>query len=323
MKCANIKIGKIHLLEVDNEHGLRIQLSPNGATLYAIYFHDKIMTLSPKLMSDLFKHSAYYGKTVGPICGRIKNGIITVNGQDYQLEKNEGENTLHSATDSLCNTIFSTKVMNSKDFCSILFTYIHKPKKGDVPGRIRYFISYAMSTLENTLLITHRAIPEKEMILSLTNHAYFSLGEESIRSLKFKVGASQIVEVNPVDMIPERYIPVPECLDFRKGAPLTKDITNPYLINSKTNGIDHYFHLDEIGSPIILESNHVRMEITSDYEGIQVYSDNYADGIEMHGTSQTTFRGVAIEPQDSPLNRRVYTKEHPYNHSSEYRFFEK
>lgn len=323
MKCENVKIDKIHLIKVDNENGLVVYFSAMGASIYAIIFNGVTMTLTPTSMKGFLANKSYYGKTIGPICGRVKNATIEIDGKEYVLEKNEGENMLHSGVGGLSNTVFNAKIMNTPNSFLIMFSHKRKKERKGLPTTVNYYVMYSLSKNENKIYVSHRVTNDNAMVLSLTNHSYFTLGEGSIHGLKVKIPASKVVEVNPVDMVPERYIDVPDCLDFRKGAPLTKDINNDYLMNSKTAGIDHFYLLDKKEEPVILEGHKFKLEITSNYQGLQVYTDNYADDVEMKDITARNFRGVALEPQDSPLERKTYHKGEIYDRYIEYNFIKK
>ena len=65
------------------------------------------------------------------------------------------------------------------------------------------------------------------------------------------------------------------------------------------------------------------MEIISDFDGAQIYSDNYADGIEVLNSEDKFHRAVAIEPEDNILNLKQINKGQIYHHQIEYRFYKK
>ena len=323
MKCENIKIEKTHLIQVDNGNGLRVLFSALGASIYAIFLDDKLMTLTPYYIKDFYKKSAYYGKTIGPIAGRIKDGLIDIDGTTYQLELNEENKALHGGDNGISNTIFNAKILNSGNGFAIMFSHKRKGSKKGIPGNVTYYVTYSMNNSENKIYVSHRVIVDKAMVLSLTNHAYFTLGETSIHGLKLKIPSSQIVNFDPHDLTPMEQMSIPECMDFRKIAPITKDINNDFLMKSKTKGIDHYFVLDNNEDPLILEGKHVRLEIKTNYQGYQLYTDNYADGIKMKDITCPDYRGVAIEPEDSPLERKTYHKGELYDRHVEYSFIRK
>ena len=96
------------------------------------------------------------------------------------------------------------------------------------------------------------------------------------------------------------------------------DIDNPFLKDHRSNGIDHSLVLDD--PLIILEGNKYRLEITSDFETVQLYSYNYPDDVVMENTKDEIYKGIAIEPEDNPLNKLVLRPNEEFERNVEYRF---
>ena len=66
-------------IKVKNEVGLEVILSSVRAGIYQITY-DGIKTLSTPENLKIYvnPNPAYYGKTIGPIAGRVKDGLIKV-----------------------------------------------------------------------------------------------------------------------------------------------------------------------------------------------------------------------------------------------------
>ena len=321
MKCENVKYEKIPLLLVDNGNGLRVYFSAMGASLYSIYYDNELMTLTPTHMKDFLRDNIYNGKTIGPVCGRIKDGQINIDDLIFEYEKNEGNNTLHSGKSGLSNTIFSKKIYNTPNLFSIMFSFTNKEKIGKEKRITKYFITYVI-TSDNRIIISYKVTSNKPIVLSLTNNVYFTLGESNIEKLKMRISADSFVEFDKDDLTPLSYHKIIPCLDFNYLSPLTKEINNPYLIEHKTKGIDHFFLFNKDNKQIILESNKYRLTIKTNLNGVQIYTDNYSDNVEMLRTINSDRRGVAIEPQDSPLERKIYCRDLKdiYDKEIEYQF---
>ena len=323
MKTKYLKESKIPMIEVENELGLKVVFSTIGASIYSISFNNELMTLTPKTFTDFVKSSIYYGKTIGGISNRVRNGLVKIDDKEYHLLLNEGENALHGGQFCLSNTVFTPKVTFGKNYFSILYSFKKKKMKDGLPGNITYYISYSLNDISSDLLIDFKAMSDDKTVVALTNHLYFCLGDENLDHLFLTIPADKYVEPNPIDLVPEVEKDIIPCLDFRKKKPIMKDINDSYLQNSKTLGYDHHFILNSKDKPIILENNRYKLEITSDFSGAQIYTDNYADNIEMKSTTYLNHRGVAIEPQDSPLERLPLEKNHLYHHQIVYSFSKK
>lgn len=322
MKFSYVTRNSINLLRLDNEKGLVVFLSKIGAAIYGIKFHDKWMTLTPKSMKDYYKDNSYYGKTIGPISNRIKDGLVDINGVKYQMTQNEGTTTLHSGKNALSVAVFELiNIVDKKDSLTAVFKFVPHKQYRDLPGNIIYQILYTLKD-DNSLYLTLNAMSDEDTVLALTNHAYFCLGDEDISHLSMQISSKRYVESDKETLIPLVEKDIIPCLDFNTEKPLIQDIDNPYLMEHKTKGYDHHFIFDK-ENKVTLENDNFKLEINTDFSGAQIYTDNYADDIEMFSSQKPLRRGVAIEPQDSTLDRKVVKKGDIYNRFIEYKFFKK
>ena len=297
----------IKYITLKTEDGLEVTFSNLGASIFEIRYNHRLMTLTPKRKKDFCREDIYHGKTIGPICGRIEKGQLFIIDKVYNYPINEGENCLHGGPHGYSNRIFDYELTKS----GIRFS------QEDELGK--YIVEYHLN--KNVLRVDFRVEPKEEIPLALTNHAYFSLGKKNILKNKLQIKASKYIEVNKADLLPLGIKKVPACLNFKKARTIGRCIDNPYLQNSHTKGYDHSLLLDEMFSPVILETKTYRMTITSDFNAIQIYSDNYDVNAEMKGTNEALHRGIAIEPQDNQLERKTYKD--IYQRYIEYRFEKK
>ena len=294
----------IKYVTLGNKDALQVTFCTLGASIYAIRFNNRLMTLTPKRKRDFALSYIYHGKTIGPVCGRIKKGKLFIKDKEYDFLPNEGENTLHGGPSGFSNQIFAYELINN----GIVFAY------EDDLGK--YIVEYRID--DSTLKVNYRIELKKEIPIAITNHSYFTLGSKNILKTKLQISASKFIEVNSKDLIPERIRKVLPCLNFKKPRNIGRCINNSYLKDSKTNGYDHSLILDEVGSPIILENKKYRLTITSNFNAVQIYSDNYNENVEMLNTKEKVYRGIAIEPQDNQLERKSYRD--TYSRFIEYRF---
>ena len=325
MKIKYTRLGEIPIIVADNELGLKVYFSCYGASIYAIFFDGKIMTLTPKTSKGFARSDIYFGKTIGAIAGRVKDGKVEINGKTYQMFTNDGKNTLHGGDFCVSKFLFNGKVMNNNETAfSIRYLFKKKKMKDGLPGNVEYIVSYYLSAKENLLLCDMKAIPNEDTLISMTNHSYFCLGDENLNNLLLTIPAKRFVHPNEEDLIMTEERDIIPCLDFNKRKPIMRDIEDPYLVNSKTFGYDHYFVLDDSKKPVILENQHYKLEIISDMEGIVIYSDNYPDECEVVNTKTCkTHRGIALEPEDHPHKLMVTKKGDTYHREIIYKFIKK
>ena len=283
----------ITYITIKNDSHLKLVLSTLGASIFALYYDKELMTLSLNNKEDYLNKELYHGKTIGPICGRIQDGKIGI----YRYETNEKDVTRHSGNNGLSNQVFSYQYSEKNDIVSILFTFNS------------FNVEYIVSLKEDTFIIKYSYQGIKQPI-SLTNHTFFHLGGK-FEDLKLKVESDYYVESDPTTLVPLENKKLIPCLDFNKGKSLIKNIDDPYLENSRTKGYDHYLHLTN-EKELVLNNKKHRLSIVTDFDGVQIYSDNYAFNEETIDNREGIRKALAIEPQDNPLERKTYSRYQRY-----------
>ena len=293
-----------------------------GAAVYSIKFHDKEMLLTPKDLEDYSLSNMYHGKTVGRTANRIKGNIIKIDGKKYELDENEFGNTLHGGASGLSTKTFKYKIKESKNAIKVVFSRLSKDGESGFPGKLKTTITYSLHKVKPELKIDFKAKTDKPTLCDLTNHSYFNLGEESVKALSLKILSSKYLLTTTDELLPLSFKNVFEELDFRKNKRIKKGLKSTLIKQGKANGYDHYLRFDEISKKpqITLKSKDVTLKISTDFEGVQIYTDNYEDDIEYINTNEPLNRGIAIEPMDDYLNRKVLRPNEKYSRYIKYKF---
>ena len=63
-----------------------------------------------------------------------------------------------------------------------------------------------------------------------------------------------------------------------------------------------------------------QLEMTSDFEGTVVYTDNFDDDAETFASKRSKYRGIAIEPQIDSFKRKPLLKGEHLKHFIRYSF---
>ena len=292
-----------------NKGILKVVLSCLGASIVEISFNNDLLTLVPINYQDLRREDIYYGKTIGPIANRVMGGLIKIRNKNYYLSLNEDGVSNHSGKEGLSNKVFSYYIKNDK----VIFTY----KDNIFDSETTYYVTYSFAK-DNEIRVDYKASTTNKVVLSLTNHTFFTLGEDGINNLSLQVKADSFIESDKDTLVPQSVRPIIDCLNFNKSKPIVKDINNPYLSKHRTKGYDHCFLLNE--RAVQLDSLKYSLIITSDYPCVHIYSDNYADGILVKNTKLTSRRAVAIEPEDNLLEKTLINKDEIYQRYIIYSF---
>ena len=282
-------------VELNNKY-LKVTLCSLGASIYRIRFHDEDMLLTPKSSRDFEKDNAYYGKTIGRVCGRM----LAKPFGEYHPEDNEKGVSLHGGFNGLSTKVFS--VNSGVNF--VEFHYLSKDGEAGYPGNLILRVRYELN--DNQLLVSYYAVTDKPTLLAITNHSYFCLGEKSLDGLSLKMVADKYITTDN-RLVIQDLEDIPEKWDFKQGRKLSPvgDIDNFFLIYKKT---------------IELSSQKYQLKIDSNFNGVQLFTDHWLDNISMFSTNEKIHRGIAIEPQDNQLERKELLPESSYERYIKYTF---
>ena len=297
-------------IEITN-NDFKVTLSSLGASIVSIYIGDDILTMTPVKLEELNRKDIYYGKTIGPITNRVKDGLVKIDNKEYHLPLNEEGISNHSGDIGLSNQIFNADI----DIDKVIFTYIEHIK--DIT--ISYIVIYSFNDYQ--IRIDYFIRTNNKFVINLTNHTFFTLNEPNINNLSLKLDSDFYIESDKDTLLPLSIKPIIDCLDFNNEKLITKDIDNPYLMNHKSKGYDHSFILKN--KIVKLSSPQYELDISSDYECAHIYTDNYDDGVKTKNSNVNFRRGVAIEMTDNILSRPIIDKDEVYQRYIVYTFKKK
>lgn len=285
---------KIYVLENDQ---LRVELLDIGAAIYAIRLKARnnrnIVLNTSKLKNYLGPENGYFGATVGPVAGRIPNGILKLDGKTYHLDINEkGRNTLHGGKTSFAFRPFEVINQSNSDIC---FRYISADNEGGFPGILTVEVTYTL--FPDTLKVAYKAQSTRKTILNITNHSYFNLdGEKTILDHLLKLQATDVYRLDDNQINWKRQpIEGGSLFDFHTFKRLGDVIFNPRINQKPTMGLDHLF-LAPSGQ-LVLEGQDMSLIVTSNAPAYQLYSTNFPPpNIDENGQPIRLYQGLAIEP---------------------------
>ena len=270
---------------------LKIVLSCLGASIVEIKYDNDLLTMTPINYNDLNREDIYYGKTIGPIANRIKDGLIKIDNKDYYLPLNEKGISNHSGKAGLSNQIFDVSIEKEK----VIFIYKTHMFDGDITFNVIYSF-----TLDNQIRIDYEVRTTNKAMLSLTNHTFFTLGESCVDKLFINIDADRYIECDKETLVPLSIKPVENRINLNGGA-----YDNCFLLKDKR---------------VVLESTKYQLIIESNYPCVQIYTDNFEDDVLVKNTSLKTRRAVAIEPEDNLLEKILINKDEIYQRYIVYSF---
>lgn len=279
---------QVKLYEIKNKTGMAAQVSDFGAVLVSLLVPDKNGELRDVVwgydtVAGYENNNVYLGATIGRNANRIGQAAFTMNGQVYQLEKNDGDNNLHGGFHGYHARMWKAR---QEGDATVVF-HLESPD-GDqgFPGNVSVDVSYTL-TDDNTLSIQYHALPDADTILNMTNHSYFNLdGAESDSILEHQVWMDSDA-FTPADSasIPTGNIISVEGtpMDFRTFRLIGSDIDADYEQLKYGKGYDHNWVLNNNGKMAVVakmksQNSGIILEVATDLPGMQLYTGNFLSG---------------------------------------------
>ena len=306
-----------------NASGNEVAVTNYGGAIVAIMVPDKngqpanVIQGHDNIQDVINSPEPYLSTLIGRYGNRICKGHFQLNGKEYQLAINNGPNALHGGPTGFHSRVWDANQVSNQ---AIVLKLTSSYGEEGFTGELTVWVAYTW-TDDNELIIKYKATTNKKTIINLTHHAFFSLAgianpTPTIDNLECEVNADYFI---PID---EYSIPTGEILkvantpfDFRTPKTIGKDINadNEQIKNGA--GYDHCFVLNKkeegefsfaakIKEPISGRT----LEVFTTEPGVQVYSDNWANGYKgQHGATFPRRSAICFECQHFPDSPN-----HPY-----------
>ncbi|HEY6803011.1 MAG TPA: aldose epimerase family protein [Pyrinomonadaceae bacterium] len=306
----------VDLYTLTNANGMRAKITNYGGIVTTLTAPDRNnkygdVVLGFNDLDSYLKGHPYFGALVGRYGNRIAKGRFTLNGTEYKLAVNNGENHLHGGIKGFDKVVWTAKSMKTKLGPALSLTYVSKDMEEGYPGKLTVNVVYTL-TSNNELRLDYTASTDKDTVINLTHHSYFNLageGNGDILNHELLLRASRFT---PTDA---GSIPTGELKDVA-GTPF--DFQNSTVIGARINdndqqlqfggGYDHNWVLNgNMGvlrqAAIVSESTTGRvMEVWTTEPGVQFYTGNFLDGT-LTGKSGKIYQkryGLCLETQHYP-----------------------
>ena len=299
----------IKFLTMENGQGMKAELMNYGATLVALYVPDRQGNLADITLGfDSFESylgpNPYFGATIGRYANRISGARFKLEGKEYILAKNEGQNHLHGGLKGFDKVIWEAEKVGNSHSLGLQFKYFSQDGEENYPGNLDCRVTYLL-TESNELHISYLATTDQTTQVNLTHHSYFNLagqGEGHILGHELQIWASRYLPVG------EGLIPTGELAEVNE-TPF--DFRQPVKIGQRINlvpgGYDHNYVLDHQGklnlAARVFEPTSGRlMELYTTEPGLQFYSGNFLDGSikGKAGKVYDKYAAFCLEPQHFP-----------------------
>ena len=288
-------------------------------------------------LDDYTTSTVYFGALIGRCANRIQEAVIKIDGKEYNLAKNDGNNHLHGGNKGFDKQVWHSTIKEDEQGEYLELTYLSKDKEENYPGNLNVTVNYRLNN-NNELVIEYKAKSDKDTVVNLTNHSYFNLaGQESgdILNHKLKIYGSTITTAD------EQSIPRGEIrnikdtpMDFTEFRVVGESIDDDYDQLNNGHGYDHNWIIDgeegklNMVAEVIEDTSGIKMDVYSTMPGVQFYSGNFLEGQKgKNGAVYKRRAGLCLETQYYP--NALVNPEFPstilkageeYNHTTIYKF---
>jgi len=279
----------VEVFTLKNSAGMEARIMTWGGTLISLRVPDAAgkfddVVLGYDSLDGYVKNGGYFGALIGRYANRIGHARFTLDGKEYHLSANDGDNTLHGGKVGFDKRVWTPI---HSDGHSVELRYVSKDGEEGYPGTLTATVRYTV-TPQNELRLDYTATTDKDTVQNLTNHTYFNLagaGSGPILDEEIQINADHFTPVD-AGLIPTGEIRsvAGTPLDFRKPMKIGARIESDDEQMKLGKGYDHNFVLNRSGNGLV-QAARVHdpttgrvMVVLTTQPGMQFYTSNMLNG---------------------------------------------
>ncbi len=254
----------------------------------------------------------YQGAIIGRVCNRIHNCRYTLNGVEYKLFANDGNNSAHGGKIGFNKRIWDVVSCDDGEEPTIVLKYVSPDMEENYPGTLTTTVTYKL-VKEGGLSIRYEAVTDKDTIVNLTNHSYFNLAGCGVGTIKDQVMWIDADKINEQDyeLIPTgNFINVKgTAYDFNTPKPIGRDFDSEPSMDIQHGGYDNNYIVNNYDGTVKLiatlenPANGIKMSVLTNQPCVQIYTSNMIDENDLPfkgGMPQRKNCAVCFETQHMP-----------------------
>ena len=314
---------KTDLYILRNKEGNEVAITNYGGAIVAIMVPDRKGNLAniiqghDNIQDVIDSPEPYLSTLIGRYGNRIAKGRFQLKGKVYSLPINNGPNSLHGGKNGFNTKVWDATQINEH---AIVLKYTSPYGEEGFTGELDVWVADTL-TDNNELIIKYSAKTNKKTIINLTHHGFFSLAglanpTPPIDDLECQINADFFLPIDETSIPTGEILKVAETpFDFRTPKPIGQDIDADHEQIRHGSGYDHCFVLNKKEEGELSFAARIRdpksgrtMEVYTTEPGVQVYTDNWADGYKgQHGATFPRRSAICFEAQHFPDSPN-----HPY-----------
>jgi|WetSurSiteA1Bulk_404760.scaffolds.fasta_scaffold01690_5 aldose 1-epimerase len=306
----------VHRYTLKNRSGATAQIIDYGAAITSLQVPDRNgkiedVVLGYDTVQGYIEGTAYLGSIVGRYGNRIGKGKFQLDGREYQLTVNDGENHLHGGKTGFNKVLWEATPVPTSGEPSLDLQYVSRDGEEGYPGTVVLKVRYTL-TDKNELQVEYEGTTDRPTILNPTQHSYFNLSGSFTNTI---LNHQLMIDADGITPVDKGLIPTGQILsvantplDFRTSTAIGARIgeANEQLAFGK--GYDHNWVLRSGGGKVAKAAELYDpasgrlMTVFTDQPGLQFYSGNFLDGSAKgkNGTAYQHRTGLCLEAQAFP-----------------------
>ncbi|MFC4651873.1 galactose-1-epimerase [Lactococcus nasutitermitis] len=300
------------LITLTNQQNIALSFTNLGARVVDWNVSGKHIVLGFDSAQEYLEKDSYPGATIGRTAGRIKDGIVQINGKDIQLNQNEFPQNLHGGEDAFNLKLWRFETFNQGTVAGIHFYLTSNDGENGYSGKLDVTVTHSFDE-NGKWEIEYEAISDKETVFNPTGHVYFNLnGDVSIPidNHKLELAASRFVALkDKTEIVRGDISGITQDFDFREGKLLEETFAGNSEQLILVGGIDHPFLLDEViltKEQARLSLDDVSVSVYTDRPSIVIFTANFGDlGTIYRGKAEANHGGITFECQVAPGSEQI------------------
>ena len=127
--------------KLSNRQGMEISIINYGGIITSWTAKDKNgvyedIVLGYNVLSEYEKETPYFGAIIGRYGNRIAKGKFSIEGKEYTLAVNNGENHLHGGVKGFDKVVWDAETRSTDSSASLILTYLSKDMEEGYPGNL-------------------------------------------------------------------------------------------------------------------------------------------------------------------------------------------
>jgi len=303
----------VALIVMQSKGGQEVQITNYGGIIHKWLVPDRKgvaedVLLGCRDMAGYRLRHPYFGAIVGRYANRIAYGKFTLNGVEYQLNKNLPPHHLHGGNEGLDRKVWQYDARKENDLGILTLNTESPHMEEGFPGSLRIKVQYTFDEAGN-LHIEYEARTDRATHINLTNHCYFNLSGvigSTILDHEVRILSDSVTE-SDTDLIPTGKIsPVAgTALDVSHARIIGECLKSGADCFNVAHGFDHNYVLPEhkFETPVASAyhpGSGRRLQVYTDQPAIQFYTGNWLNGVQGKYGSYHDYAGFCLETQHFP-----------------------